>query len=89
MRLTGEPWVECHICGFELPQSEAVRHYKSKRWVDRKCADDLGRDDWLAIRRMPVETPTQSPQPVNDQGGTSTAGFGAWPFGLFDFGDPA
>jgi len=84
----GEPWIACHICGFEIPQSQAVRHFKSKKLVDRKCADQPSYTDLLEFFRMPEERTDFSEQPIPNQGSVTSVGFGDYPFGEFPFGDP-
>lgn len=88
-RLYGEPHIECNICGFELPLSHAVRHYKTKKLVDRKCADEIGAYELRALTRIRSEDGANSPQPVSGQGEDGVnSGFGISPFGESPFGDP-
>lgn len=42
----GEPWFDCHICGFSYPVSDGMRHYKSRKLVDAKCADEMAQPDY-------------------------------------------
>jgi len=67
-RVTGDVWIDCHLCGFTLPIGESVLHYRTKKLVDRKCADERSQLDYWEKFRMPVETRRTSPQPVQDQG---------------------
>lgn len=67
-RVYGEPHFSCHICGFDFPISQGVRHYKKKKLVDRKCADDIAADDLYAMTRLPREQGRNSVQPVSEQG---------------------
>lgn len=79
--------IECAICGFVVPLDDAVRHYKSRKWVDRKCADQMGAADIRARYPLPVEGGRNSPQPVSGQGPDGySSGFGAYPFGEWPFG---
>lgn len=64
----GEPWIECAICGFDIPRSEAVVHYKKKFLVDRKCADALAHDDYMELVRKGREREDPSEQRVSAQG---------------------
>jgi len=64
----GEQWFECYICGFDFPLSEARRHYKSNRLVDRRCDDEKTHDDYLAEMEIPREDTTTVEQPVSCQG---------------------
>ena len=67
-RRYGEPWFECHICGFEFPMSHGVRHYDTKRLVDKRCADEPGHSDYMERLRKDREDDRFSPQPVSNQG---------------------
>ena len=88
-RLTGQPWIDCHICGFSLPLHEAVTHYRKRKLVCRECADDIAADDYRARVRIPDDGPRSSPQPVQGQGADGiNSGFGTQPFGETHFGDP-
>lgn len=64
----GEPWFECHICGFEYPVSQGIKHYKTKKLVDAKCADEPGHADYLEMAKNVHEDIQISPQPVSNQG---------------------
>ena len=68
-KLYGEPWVECAICGFDFPQSQMTRHYKSKRLVDRKCADERPWSEYINRTKPQPEDGRTSEQPVSGQGG--------------------
>ena len=49
-----EPWAECYLCGLDFPQSTMVRHYRTKKLVDVKCADERTHTDNLArVERRP------------------------------------
>lgn len=67
-RLYGEPWAECWLCGFDYPQSQLVRHYKSRKLVDRKCADEMSQSDYLEFWARRQQEQDMSEQPVADQG---------------------
>ena len=60
-RHAGEPWLECPICGFSYPRSEMVRNYRTNKFVDMKCDDQLTHDDYLQIqqRRQERMEPTE------------------------------
>lgn len=89
-RVYHEPWIECSICGFEIPRSHAVRHYKTRKLVDAKCADQMDPADLRALVRTPMEGGDVSPQPVSDQGQDGySSGFGVGPFGETPFGSPS
>lgn len=64
----GEPWAECDICGLDFPQSKLVRHYKTKKLVDVKCADEMTHSDYMELVERPVENEVRTIQPVPDQG---------------------
>ena len=64
----GEPWAECSICGLDFPQSELVRHYKSKKLVDNKCADVMTHSDNMELVERPIENENRTIQPVHNQG---------------------
>ena len=40
-----EPWIQCHICSFCIPRSEAVRHYRKNKLVCQQCDDAFSNDD--------------------------------------------
>jgi hypothetical protein len=44
-RQVGVPWIDCLICGFSIPRSEAVKHYKKGALVCLQCADVEGHTD--------------------------------------------
>ena len=71
----GEPWFECSTCGFDYPVSQGVRHYKTKKLVDQKCADALGYDDYWQFVERGRERDDPSPQRVTDEGSV-------FPFGI-------
>ena len=91
MRQRGEPYEECWICGFEFPQSQMTRHFKSKKLVDAKCADQPSYTDMLEFFRWPVERTESPEQPVSDEGALTEVGdilgFGDNPFGDMFWGD--
>ena len=60
-RHAGEPWLECPICGFSYPRSEMVKNYRTNKFVDMKCDDQLTHDDYLQIqqRRQERMEPTE------------------------------
>ena len=61
----GEAWFECHICGFDYPLSQGMRHYRSKKLVDAKCVDQLSQIDYQEFMdRRRIESEHPSPQPV-------------------------
>lgn len=62
----GETWFDCHICGFTFPVSDGIMHYRKKRLVDAKCADDIARDDYESALILPAERTNVSPQPVKN-----------------------
>lgn len=72
-----EPWIECYVCGFEYPLSQAVINHKTHRYVDLKCDDQLSHGDILEYWDMPREVIQISPQPVPDQGAPSEGEEGA------------
>ena len=81
----GEPWVDCHICGFSIPRSEAVRHYKSKRLVCQQDADERSHLDFMAELELPPDRVTPpSEQRVADQGPVPLTGLG---YGQTPYGD--
>ena len=43
----GQQWFECYICGFDFPKDEMVRHYRSQRWVDKRCDDQKTHSDYM------------------------------------------
>ena len=59
-------WGECYICGFDFPIGEMVRHYKTRRLVDKECADELSFSDYKETQIIPAETRETSEQPVED-----------------------
>jgi hypothetical protein len=69
VRVTGEPWFDCAICGFSFPYAERMRHYKSGLLVDRRCMDEPTHHDYLG-EWNPFETEYEhiSEQPVAGQG---------------------
>lgn len=81
--LREEPYIECAICGFTLPLSEGVTHYKLGVLVDAKCADEMGAQEYREWVRI-TEQPQRSPQPVSDQG--QVPGLGGWDTDPWDSG---
>jgi hypothetical protein len=69
VRLTGEPWFECSICGFAFPYVDRMRHYRTGLLVDSRCDDEPTHHDYLS-QYNPFETEYRriSEQPVSDQG---------------------
>lgn len=65
-RALGEPWLNCHICGFTVPMSESVIHYKKGRYVCQGCADNRTHADEMENLQRPMEHTTISPQKVDD-----------------------
>jgi hypothetical protein len=63
-----DTWTECYICGLDFPTYEMVRHYKSRKLVDRTCADAKGHQDYIEEMIIPAEHIEPSEQPVSDQG---------------------
>lgn len=61
-------WAECDICGEDHPVSEMVLHFRTKKLVDRRCADEKAQSDILRDQVLPVEEENVSLQPVRDQG---------------------
>ena len=75
-RLYEEPWFDCDICGFSFPVSKGQRHFRTKRLVDRECADEKSWSDYRERQTPREERLRTSPQPVKDQGSVTSAGFG-------------
>lgn len=65
---TGGPWAECDRCGFEFPQAEMVRDYKTKKLVDQPCADERNHDDYMQELRRRQEGNDVTEQRVHNQG---------------------
>ena len=61
-------WSECYICGLDFPEEEMVRHYKTKRLVDAKCADDPSHTDYMNWMNRRTEERRHAEQPVAFQG---------------------
>lgn len=60
-----ESWIECSICGFAIPRSEAVVHYKSRKLVCSMDADEPTHSDFLEYTERPAEGGDRvSPQKV-------------------------
>lgn len=59
---------ECYICGLDFPEEEMVRHYKTKRLVDAKCADEPTHTDYMNWMHRPTEERRHAEQPVAFQG---------------------
>lgn len=62
--LTGQPWIDCHICSFSIPQGEGIMHYKMKKLVCANCNDELGHQDYMERRKPVDEGDRVSVQPV-------------------------
>lgn len=88
---TGSPWAECYICGLDFPQSQMVRHYKSRRLVDKGCADEIGAAELRENLTLPksegtrrtenaVDQQGQAPDLYSDQDTLGGAGLGGEPF---------
>ena len=60
----GEPWFDCHICGFSYPVSQGLRHYRSKKFVDAKCMDEPSHADNQEFSDWANERQDVSPQRV-------------------------
>lgn len=69
VRLTGWPWFQCSICGFDFPYAERSRHYKTGLLVDSRCADEPTHHDFFT-EWNPFDTEYRriSEQPVQNQG---------------------
>ena len=65
----GEPWLECPICGFDYPRSEMVRNYRTNKFVDMKCDDQLTHDDYLQIQQRRQERMEPTEQKVKSLNG--------------------
>jgi hypothetical protein len=86
-----EPRSECHICGLSFFESDMVKHYRTGRLVDAKCADEPSWSDYRARWKGPVEERRMADQPVGDDGveaGFQGVGFGDFLFGDQPYGDP-
>jgi hypothetical protein len=67
--ITGEPWFECAICGFDFPYAERMRHYKTGLLVDSRCMDEPTHHDyWSEFNPYDTEYERISEQPVSNQG---------------------
>lgn len=81
-----EFWLECSICGLDYPFSQMQKHYKTKKYVDQKCADDFGRVDLLADWDFrPSDNETFTPQKVDQTGGAMDPDFSSIDFSSEDF----
>lgn len=65
-RVMHEPWLNCFICGFTVPVSESVIHYRKGRYVCQGCADNRTQADNLEYVERPLEHGNTSPQKVDD-----------------------
>lgn len=67
--ITGEHWDECSTCGFAIPHSETVKHYKKGTLVCMQCADDRTHADNMEfIERREQTESSPAEQPVRDDG---------------------
>jgi hypothetical protein len=68
-KITGEPWFQCSVCGFDFPYAERMRHYKTGLLVDSRCDDLPTHHDYLS-EWNPYDTEYErvSEQPVQNQG---------------------
>ena len=65
-RAVDDCWINCWICGFSIPLSEAVIHYRKGRYVCQACADNRTQADNLEHVERPLEHTNISPQKVTD-----------------------
>src|SRR5689334_15564953 len=70
----GEPWVECAICGMDLPRSQAVKHYKKGFLVCKWDDDQLTHADYMEQLERGVDRDDPSEQRVKDQGPQADSG---------------
>jgi hypothetical protein len=84
--LKHEPWFECSICGLDFPMSEGIRHYKTKKLVDKLCADErthadnmefVERSETEHVNRTEQRVPDQGPAAKQADGGAGSGGAGA------------
>lgn len=61
-------WSECYICGLDFREEEMVQHYRTKRLVDAKCADEPTHTDFMGWMTRPTEERHSAEQPVSFQG---------------------
>lgn len=64
----GECWGDCYICGFSFPRSQLMRHYKTRRLVDARCADEMSHADYLELHERRAEESCDLEQRVQGQG---------------------
>jgi len=60
----GERWFECWICGFDYPEHESRRHYRSHRLVCKDCDDEKTHFDYLAEIAIPSEAEAARREPL-------------------------
>lgn len=72
----GDCWIECWICGFDIPSHKAVLHYKLNQWVCPDCGNDCpGHSDYYELLELPTEEEDCLPEGakrVQDQGSQVT-----------------
>lgn len=61
----GEPWVECDICGFDIPKSQARRD-RYGRLVCARDVDEPSTEDLRMEFEVPEEKGFGEPIPVNE-----------------------
>jgi len=64
VRITGEEWVECDVCGFEYPKSRLSRQHPIGGRTDGyvvcpRCADNPGHLYFKRFLRLPDENEPQ------------------------------
>lgn len=69
---------ECYICGLDFREEEMVRHYKTRRLVDVKCADEPTHTDYMSMLQIPPDQGRRAEQPVPFQGEQVVKGTGKW-----------